>query len=187
MQLTEKQKAFAREYVKDFNGTQAAIRAGYSKKRADQTGSRTLGNVEVQCLIQEAIQRQVDKSEVKVADMTVGDRHVVAEVADTSTKRSWGLQGREGLEPDTGMLFVFRRASRLGFVMKEVSFPLSIAFFNEEGTILGLYEMRPGDRKPARPPAPARFALEMEAGWFDAAGVRPGDKIGFAEEPQRTK
>jgi phage terminase small subunit len=32
--LTDKQAAFAREYVKDFNGTQAAIRAGYSPKSA---------------------------------------------------------------------------------------------------------------------------------------------------------
>ena len=34
--LTEKQKAFVKEYVIDFNGTQAAIRAGYSAKTANR-------------------------------------------------------------------------------------------------------------------------------------------------------
>jgi len=36
--LTPKQRAFALEYTKDFNATQAAIRAGYSPKTAKQSG-----------------------------------------------------------------------------------------------------------------------------------------------------
>ncbi|MBB6446543.1 terminase small subunit [Bacillus benzoevorans] len=47
-ELTEKQVAFVIEYLKDFNATQAAIRAGYSKNGADVQGSRLLGNVRVQ-------------------------------------------------------------------------------------------------------------------------------------------
>lgn len=45
MELTEQQKKFYREYMKDFNGTQAAIRAGYSKKTAQEQASRLLSNV----------------------------------------------------------------------------------------------------------------------------------------------
>ena len=36
MALTEKQKRFCDEYLVDLNGTQAAIRAGYSKKTANK-------------------------------------------------------------------------------------------------------------------------------------------------------
>ena len=48
MALTDKQKRFCDEYLIDLNATQAAIRAGYSPKTAEQTASRLLRNVKVQ-------------------------------------------------------------------------------------------------------------------------------------------
>ena len=48
MALTDKQKRFCEEYLIDLNATQAAIRAGYSTKTAEQTASRLLRNVKVQ-------------------------------------------------------------------------------------------------------------------------------------------
>lgn len=48
MALTDKQKRFCEEYLIDLNATQAAIRAGYSPKTAEQTASRLLRNVKVQ-------------------------------------------------------------------------------------------------------------------------------------------
>ncbi|EPN8209626.1 TPA: terminase small subunit [Yersinia enterocolitica] len=47
-QLTPKQELFCREYLKDLNATQAAIRAGYSEKTAQVQSSRLLSNVMVQ-------------------------------------------------------------------------------------------------------------------------------------------
>lgn len=46
--LNEKQKRFADEYLVDLNATQAAIRAGYSKKTANEQGARLLTKVSVQ-------------------------------------------------------------------------------------------------------------------------------------------
>ncbi|CNI61121.1 terminase small subunit [Yersinia bercovieri] len=46
--LTDKQELFAREYLKDLNATQAAIRAGYSEKTAQVQSSRLLSNAMVQ-------------------------------------------------------------------------------------------------------------------------------------------
>ena len=51
--LTDKQWRFVEEYLIDLNATQAAIRAGYSAKTADQQGSRMLANVKVQQAIAE--------------------------------------------------------------------------------------------------------------------------------------
>ena len=45
--LTPKQQRFVEEYLVDLNATQAAVRAGYSAKTADQQGSRLLANVKV--------------------------------------------------------------------------------------------------------------------------------------------
>ncbi|MCX3308299.1 terminase small subunit [Pantoea vagans] len=42
MALTDKQEMFCREYLIDLNATQAAIRAGYSEKTANRTGSENL-------------------------------------------------------------------------------------------------------------------------------------------------
>ncbi|HGE8458742.1 TPA: terminase small subunit [Serratia marcescens] len=48
MALTDKQEIFCREYLVDLNATQAAIRAGYSGKTAQEQSSRLLSNVMVQ-------------------------------------------------------------------------------------------------------------------------------------------
>lgn len=55
--LSEKQKRFVSEYLIDLNATQAAIRAGYSAKTAQQQGSRLLLNV----VVQEELSRQQSK------------------------------------------------------------------------------------------------------------------------------
>ena len=46
--LTEKQKRFCQEYLKNFNATQAAIKAGYSRKTCRQIGSENLTKPAVQ-------------------------------------------------------------------------------------------------------------------------------------------
>ena len=51
--LTDKQRRFVDEYLIDLNATQAAIRAGYSAKTADQQGSRLLANVKVKQAVAE--------------------------------------------------------------------------------------------------------------------------------------
>ena len=51
--LTDKQKAFCLEYLLDFNGTQAAIRAGYSKKTARQQAQVLLTKLDIQNYIKE--------------------------------------------------------------------------------------------------------------------------------------
>lgn len=57
MRLTEKQKAFCEYYAACFNATEAAIKAGYSKKTAYSIGQRLLKNVETQKYLQELTER----------------------------------------------------------------------------------------------------------------------------------
>lgn len=52
-ELTEKQAAFCREYCLDYNGTQAAIRAGYTEKSARSEASRMLTKRNIQSAIRE--------------------------------------------------------------------------------------------------------------------------------------
>ena len=60
--LTEKQIRFCEEFLIDLNATQAAIRAGYSKKTAQQISSHMLLNVVVQKRIAKLRQRQSAKA-----------------------------------------------------------------------------------------------------------------------------
>jgi phage terminase small subunit len=62
--LTPKQDMFVREYLVDLNGTQAAIRAGYSKKTADRIAEQNLRKLGIQAAIQEAKLKREQKTEI---------------------------------------------------------------------------------------------------------------------------
>ena len=65
--LTAKQKRFCDEYLKDLNATQAAIRAGYSEKTANEQGARMLAKVSIQDYIQQ-FQKQIDQKNIKTVE-----------------------------------------------------------------------------------------------------------------------
>lgn len=72
--LSEKQKRFVAEYLIDLNATQAAIRAGYSAKTAQQQGSRLLLNV--------VVQEEVSRQQAKVAErLEITKERIVDELA----------------------------------------------------------------------------------------------------------
>lgn len=64
--ITPKMQRFVSEYIKDLNGKQAAIRAGFSKKTAGQIARRVLDDPKVQQLIKKKIDRQTRKSNITV-------------------------------------------------------------------------------------------------------------------------
>lgn len=67
MALTPKQRAFVNEYLVDRNGTQAAIRAGYSQKTANEQASRLLANVNVKAAVLEASEKVIEKAGIDAA------------------------------------------------------------------------------------------------------------------------
>ncbi|MHC5033714.1 MAG: DUF192 domain-containing protein [Planctomycetota bacterium] len=115
--------------------------------------------------------------EFNVVDLKVDGRPVVAELADTPDKLSWGLQGHPGLAPDEGMLFFFERPIRPVFAMKAVSFPISIAFVRTDGVIVNIEYLNPGDLRTVTSPVPVAYVLEMAQGWFKEHGVAPGKEV----------
>ena len=61
--LTARRRAFAEQYLRDFNATQAAIRAGYAERSAHVQGSRLLSNDNVQAYIQKRLEQLVMKQD----------------------------------------------------------------------------------------------------------------------------
>lgn len=62
--LTAKQERFCIEYIIDLNATQAAIRAGYSKKTANRIASENLSKLDIQRKIQELQQERSERTEI---------------------------------------------------------------------------------------------------------------------------
>ena len=62
--LTDKQQAFVEEYLIDLNATQAAIRAGYSEKTAQQIGSENLSKPVIQEAIREKQQERSERTQI---------------------------------------------------------------------------------------------------------------------------
>jgi phage terminase small subunit len=59
--LNEKQAMFAKEYIKDYNATQAAIRAGYSEKTAGAQAHKLLKNAEIMQLVAGAMEERNER------------------------------------------------------------------------------------------------------------------------------
>lgn len=61
--------------------------------------------------------------------------------------------------------------------MKNTYLPLSVAFLNEQGAIINVEEMDPQTENNHCAVKPARYALEMNAGWFKSRGLDAGFMI----------
>ena len=109
---------------------------------------------------------------------------VRAEVADERAERQTGLMGRTELAPDAGMLFVFGRERDLSFWMRNTLIPLSIAYISADGRIVDIQDMEPLDDEPPSYASaePARYALEVNQGFFAERGVEVGDRVEIPEE-----
>ena len=109
--------------------------------------------------------------------LTTGIHVITAEVAATPQSRMIGLMMRPGLEPNHGMVFVFEDKSQHCFWMRNTLIPLSIAFIEDDGTVVNVSDMAPKSDASICPQRPVRYALEMDQGWFTKRGVTAGKKI----------
>jgi uncharacterized protein len=112
-------------------------------------------------------------------------RTVRLEVAADPATRARGLMGRREVPAGSGMVFLYPVDVRESFWMKDTLVPLSIAFVAADGRVVSVAEMTPcrADPCPTYAPAgPYRYAVELAAGAFPAAGVGAGDQV-VPEDP----
>ena len=109
---------------------------------------------------------------------------ISVEVADTASERAEGLMGRESLPDDAGMVFLFPEPERGAFWMKDTLIPLSIAFWDEQGTIVAILDMKPCTSDPCPtydPGVEFAGAVEVNQGFFDQHDIEVGDEIFLAD------
>jgi uncharacterized membrane protein (UPF0127 family) len=109
--------------------------------------------------------------------LTIEGHAVTAEVAATFETRSQGLMHRRMLPESRGMLFVFRETGAHAMWMMNTYIPLSVAFLDESGRIINIEDMQPHTRDSHGAARPAKYALEMNQGWFAKRKIKPGAKV----------
>lgn len=117
-------------------------------------------------------------AQLPTLELNAGIHLIRAEVASTFESRARGLMFRKTLGANQGMLFVFTDVSAHCMWMRNTYVPLSVAFMDERGTIVSIHDMQPLDESSHCAAKPARFALEMNRGWFAQKGIKPGAQIG---------
>jgi len=123
--------------------------------------------------------------ELPRVDLTAGFYRIQAEVAARDPDRMQGLMHRRSMPANHGMLFVFAQAARHCMWMRNTFLPLSVAFLDEEGRILNIEDMQPQTEDNHCAAKAARYALEMNLGWFAGKGIKPGTRIGGIEQSPR--
>jgi uncharacterized membrane protein (UPF0127 family) len=120
-----------------------------------------------------------------VMELTAGFHRIEAEVASTPQTRAQGLMYRREMPQQHGMLFVFTQDAPHCMWMKNTLLPLAVAFLDTSGHILNVEEMKPQSEDNHCAARPARYALEMNTGWFAQRGLKRGDQIGGIESAPR--
>jgi hypothetical protein len=116
--------------------------------------------------------------QMPVVQLNAGMHLIRAEVAADYATRMTGLMHRASMPSNAGMLFIFDEATTHCMWMKNTLLPLSVAFIDERGAIINVEDMEPQTEDSHCASRPARYALEMNRGWFAARGIKPGSRIG---------
>jgi uncharacterized protein len=109
-------------------------------------------------------------------DQTVTD--IAIEIADTDEARTRGLMQRESLPSRSGMLFIFDDEAPRSFWMANTPIALDIMFVSSDSQIVTIQKYtRPFSPQSVASTAPARFVVEVPAGFSDSHGILESDRI----------
>lgn len=109
--------------------------------------------------------------------VALGGVEVSSMIADTPAERAQGLSGVALLKENEGMLFIFPADDRLGFWMKDMLISIDMIWLSSDKQVVHIEERVSPDSYPKtfRPDTPARYVLEVPAGWAERHGVKVGD------------
>ncbi|MBT9520192.1 MAG: DUF192 domain-containing protein [Dechloromonas sp.] len=120
-----------------------------------------------------------------IMELSAGFHRIEAEVAANDQNRQVGLMNRKAMPTQRGMLFVFTQENTHCMWMRNTLLPLSVAFMDAEGKIINIEDMQPQTEDNHCARRPARYALEMNLGWFTQRGIKPGVKLGGLDKAPR--
>jgi len=116
--------------------------------------------------------------------ISVDNSKLTVEIADTPEKSAHGLMFRKTMSQDHGMLFIFPDEEPRSFWMKNTFLPLSIGYFSKEKVLIDIQDMEPVKSEMEQPKVypsagPAKYALEVNQGWFKKNKIKLGAKLKY--------
>lgn len=114
---------------------------------------------------------------LKIVTLSMAGKRLKTELASTPDQRYMGLSFRKKLAEDEAMLFVYAKEQALTFTMRNTLLPLSIAYISKDFVINEIHDMPvgPGQLFPSK--KPAKYALEVNQGWFERNQIGVGTQI----------
>ena len=152
-----------------------------SESRFGRSRLAAIAGCAVAALVLWASSARAQQPELPVITLNAGIYLIQAEVAATPATRAQGLMLRKGMAQGAGMLFLFDESASHCMWMKNTLIALSVAFIDERGRIVNIADMQPLDETSHCAARPARYALEMNQGWFKKRGIAAGTPIGGLE------
>lgn len=122
-------------------------------------------------------------SDFRLQKIKLASTSIEVEIADTPELSAKGLMFRTSLDANKGMLFIFESEEPRAFWMKNTFIPLSIGFFNSKAELIDIQDMAPVKSEMEKNPksyfsnGPAKYALEVNQGWFKKHKIKLGAKI----------
>lgn len=116
-----------------------------------------------------------------VQSVTIGNTVLKLEVADSPAEQEYGLMNRTYLDADRGMLFVFADEQPRTFWMKDTLISLDIIFLDAQKRVVMIHKnTQPNQTVEVYPSgSPAKYVIEVNAGWSDQHGVKIGEILGI--------
>jgi len=125
-----------------------------------------------------AVAAETAPQRLPTIELRIAGHRITAETAANDQTRMVGLMHRKKpLAENHGMLFVFTASAFHSMWMQNTYIPLSVAFIDDGGVILNIADMTPLTTQAHTAAGFARYALEMNQGWFAAKGIRAGAKV----------
>ena len=111
--------------------------------------------------------------------LTINGIHLTALLADTEEKRETGLGGRGALTEADAMLFVFDTPDKYGFWMKDMSFPIDIAWLSPDFSINHIEANVSPSTYPNSfyPDEKSLYVIETNANYFADHNIKVGDLV----------
>ncbi len=124
----------------------------------------------------------IEKSQQKTINtLKIGGVTINIMVANTDAERMQGLSGKDDLAENEGMLFVFDNEGYYGFWMKDMNFPIDMAWLDKNKKIIHVESNVSPATYPQvfNPPAPSLYVLETSAGFLGKNNIKIGDIVAF--------
>ncbi len=114
-------------------------------------------------------------------ELKINNRVLKIEIANKEAERIKGLSGRDALAENSSLLFVFEKEAYYSIWMKEMNFPIDIAWLDKDKKIIYLESNVSPDTYPKTfvSKEPALYVLEVNAGFFTQNDIKAGDRAEF--------